>query len=390
MIRSLILVLFVFLAGACKGQNLSPSASISLITCGPGNDLYATFGHSALHVNDPVSGIDKVYNYGTFDFNTPNFYLKFARGKLNYYLHVTNFRRFAATYVREGRWVYRQELNLNSQYKNRLFKLLEENARPENSAYKYDFFYDNCSTRIRDIMEKALGTNLEYPRMDTESDTTFRQLIDIYLKSHPWSDLGIDLALGAPCDKVASWSEKMFLPDYLMKHMGQSKIIKDGSIEPLILRENFVIKENKNILDQEEKAIDWLFWTVFILIALASIFLPAEALKGLDFVIYPAIGILGILIALLWFATDHSATKWNFNLLWALPTWLLAPYFLVKPKNSTYFKVHGIAMFALVVFWILIPQNLHSATVPLILILGVRSWTWNKHFFQIKKNDKKH
>jgi len=388
MTRLLILVVSVFLALSSYSQSLSPNATVSLITCGPGNDLYATFGHSAIHVSDAQSGTDKVYNYGTFDFNTPNFYVKFARGKLNYYLHVSNFKRFAATYVREGRWVYRQELNLNNEQKNYLFKLLEENARPENRAYKYDFFYDNCSTRIRDILEEALDNNLKYPEIKTETDTTFRQLIDKNLETHPWSDLGIDLALGAPCDKVASWSEKMFLPNYLMKHIGQSSIIKNGKPEPLVLKENLIIQENSSIIDREEIKIDWIFWTAFILIGLASIFIRADALKSLDILIYSISGLLGTIILLLWFATDHSATKWNFNILWALPTWLMAPYLLVKSKYSTFFKVHAIAMFALVIFWIFIPQNLHSATVPLILILGMRSWTWNKYFFQKKNNDK--
>jgi len=381
------LLVGLFSSVAGHGQVLTDKATISLITCGPGNDLYATFGHSALHVSDPVSGIDKVYNYGTFDFNTPNFYVKFARGKLNYYLHVTNFRRFASTYVREGRWVYRQELNLNIQHKKRLFTLLEENARPENRGYKYDFFYDNCSTRIRDILEQALGADLVYPENTSEPDTTFRQLIDKYLLAHPWSDLGIDLALGAPCDKVANWSEKMFLPDYLKMHLGQSQIYTDGKKEHLILTENLIIAENPALVHTEEKTTVWIFWTVFVIIGLGSIFLRASALKWFDMLFYSAVGVLGILILLLWFATDHSATKWNYNILWALPTWLLAPYFLLTSKPIKFFRIHALAMFALVVFWILIPQNLHTATVPLILILGVRSWTWNKHFFQMRKND---
>ncbi len=385
MFRQILLPVFILLnlAGTC--QNLSPGTTISLITCGPGNDLYATFGHSALHVSDPISGIDKVYNYGTFDFNTPNFYVKFARGKLNYYLHVTNFKRFASTYVREGRWVYHQELRLSYEQKAKLYDLLEKNALPENRAYKYDFFYDNCSTRIRDILEAALGDKLEYPDVPNEPDTTFRELLDIYLESHPWSDLGIDLALGAPCDKVANWREKMFLPDYLKKNIGQSKVLIEGEYQDFVGQESLVIEENAQIINQEKESILWIFWTAFVLIGVLSIFIRVQALKWLDIILFVATGILGILILLLWFATDHGATKWNFNILWALPTWLLAPYFLIGSAKTNFFKMHAMAMFALVIFWILIPQNLHAVTVPLILILGVRSWTWNKHFFQKSK-----
>jgi len=385
MLRQILLTVSVVLSLNGFGQKLSPNTTVSLITCGPGNDLYATFGHSALHVNDPGSGIDKVYNYGTFDFNTPNFYTKFARGKLDYYLHVTDFRRFASTYVREGRWVYRQELHLNEEQVKKLYNLLEENAKPENRAYKYDFFYDNCSTRIRDILEKALGEKLNYPVQKAEPDTTFRQLLDIYLDKHPWSDLGIDLALGAPCDKVASWREKMFLPDYLMNNMGNAKVIIGGEQLPFVKKENLVIQENPQIINQDDEDIGGLFWAAFVIIALASFFVRPHALKWFDIILFLAVGILGVLILLLWFATDHSATKLNFNILWALPSWLLAPFFLLRSGSSNFFKVHALAMFALVVFWILIPQNLHAVTVPLILILGIRSWTWNKYLFQKAK-----
>src|SRR5690606_34037655 len=143
-----------------------------------------------------------VYNYGTFDFDTPNFYVKFARGKLNYILNVTTFDRFIRTYQIEGRWVKRQILNLTETEKQALFNFLENNALPENRDYKYDFFYDNCSTRIRDVLEYILGDKLHYPENPADSVQTFRNLIDLYLTDLKWSDLGIDLALGAPTDKV--------------------------------------------------------------------------------------------------------------------------------------------------------------------------------------------
>lgn len=382
MLRHFILYVVLFVSAIAHSQSLSTDASISLITCGPGNDLYATFGHSALYIQDPKNGIDKVYNYGTFDFHTPNFYLKFARGKLNYYLHVTNFQRFIRTYQYEGRWVYRQQLNMSVEQKQLLYVLLEENAKPENREYKYDFFYDNCSTRLRDMLEKALGNNLIYPDIKQKSDTTFRDLIDIYLQNHPWSDLGIDLALGAPCDKKASWAERMFLPDFLMENIGQSKVRIDGATQPFVIKELLILPENAQLIDHKKERIDWIFWTAFVLVGLVSIFLSARVLKWFDIFFFTLVGILGIAVFLLWFATDHTATKWNFNLLWALPTWLIAPYYLLTSKGARFFRFHAIGMFALVVFWIFIPQNLHTVTVPLILILAIRSWAWNKHFFR--------
>ena len=139
-------------AGSVSAQTLSDRAEVSLLTCGPGTDLYATFGHSALQISDPVTGVDRVYNYGTFDFDTEGFYLKFTRGKLNYILSVSGFEYFLREYQYSGRWVYRQVLDLNPEQAQALFDYLEWNALPENREYKYDFFYDNCSTRIRDVL----------------------------------------------------------------------------------------------------------------------------------------------------------------------------------------------------------------------------------------------
>ncbi|HKL03589.1 MAG TPA: DUF4105 domain-containing protein [Cryomorphaceae bacterium] len=369
-----------------SGQNLTDETRISLITCGPGDDLYATFGHSAIHVYDERSGIDKVYNYGTFDFDTPNFYMKFARGKLLYRLDVTSFERFVRTYQYEGRWVFRQDLNLSVAQKNALFGFLENNAKPENRNYKYDFFYDNCSTRIRDAIEDVLGDSLVYPIPPDEQEKTFRNFLDMYLTNHPWSDLGIDLALGAPCDRVARWRDQMFLPDYLMSHMDTSLVLVNGEKAPLVHTSGYIL-ESRRESSTESESVVWLFWVLFVLIGVGGFFVKNERFRWVDIAFFSLIGILGIFIALLWFATDHSATKWNFNLLWATPTWIYGTVLLWRKKTaSRFFKGHAIFMFAIVVFWMLIPQDFHMAVVPIILTLAARSWAWQQHRFLVKEN----
>ena len=375
-----------FLSPAATAQKITENTRVSLITCGPGNELYATFGHSALHVYDPKSGIDKVYNYGTFDFDTPNFYLKFARGKLDYILNVSTFNQFIRTYQYEGRWVYRQDLTLTFEEKRELYEFLEWNALPENKAYKYDFFYDNCSTRLRDVLEKILGEKLVYPNPQADTTATFRQMIDLYLVNHNWSDLGIDLALGLPCDEEANFREKMFLPDYLMDNMAKSKVMRENELTPLIGQEGLILEANPKILNTEESEIMWIFWTflVFCLI-MCFLFIPIR-LKWFDIIFFSVVGLLGIFILLLWFATDHSATKGNLNILWALPSWLYGAYLLVANKpSSRFFKIHAIITFTLMVFWIVVPQSYHQAVIPLALSLSARSWSWQKRRFGIKK-----
>src|SRR5690606_22569898 len=157
--KFLFFLLFMPLLVLGQSVKLSPRAEISIITCGPGEELYSSFGHSAFRVKDPALKLDFAYNYGTFDFNKPNFYIKFAQGKLLYELSVSYFEDFVYNYKIEGRWVKEQVLNLSQDEKNQLFNFLNINAQPENKEYLYDFFFDNCSTKIRDVLEEVLNNN---------------------------------------------------------------------------------------------------------------------------------------------------------------------------------------------------------------------------------------
>lgn len=380
-------VLFSVLTAVPLFSQAPPAGfSVSLITCGPGDDLYAVFGHSAIHVYDSRTGLDKVYNYGTFDFDTPNFYVKFARGKLDYALSVSSFGRFLAQYQYEGRWVKRQELNLTDSEKEEIYTFLENNAKPENRNYKYDFFYDNCSSRIRDVFETVLGSELIYPAAAADTAATFRQLIGLYLNNHPWSELGIDLALGAPCDYRADYRDKMFLPDYLMDAMGDAAIKREGGNVPLVSETSLVLPENPNLRDTGESSITWGFWVFFAFCLITGIYVHPKRMKWFDISFYSLIGILSIVILLLWFATDHSATKWNMNILWAAPTWFYGAYLIAvgKPENR-FFRYQSGFLFFVVVAWMWIPQTLNAAVIPVVLALITRGWSWQKQIFTRQK-----
>src|SRR5699024_4853583 len=183
----LISILFSSYAIA-QSINLTEKAEISILTIGPGNYLYDKFGHSAIRVRDKNIGIDMVFNYGTYDFNTPNFYSKFARGKLLYSLSLSDFTDFFQYYRKEDRWITEQLLNLNNNQKKAVFQLLMENAKPENREYLYDFTYDNCATRIRDILSLALEDKIDFPT--TQTNTSFRDLIQENLHSNTWGSIG--------------------------------------------------------------------------------------------------------------------------------------------------------------------------------------------------------
>ncbi len=157
------------------------------------------YGHSALRIVIPEKNSDLVYNWGVFDFGTPNFVWKFAKGRLNYSLGIYSYDNFLRDYFLEGRWVVSQKLNLETADIEKLFQLIAENLKPENVTYRYDFFYDDCSTRIRDLIEKAVGENLIYPPDEAKKGLpTFRYLTGEYEKVIPWTKVGIDLIMGSP------------------------------------------------------------------------------------------------------------------------------------------------------------------------------------------------
>lgn len=195
-----LLLLFFSLNGF--GQKLSPETQVSLLTISPSGELYSTFGHSAIRISDPAQMIDQNYNYGTFNFNAPGFYMKFLRGYLNYQISSYNSYVEMEYWNRENRLITEQVLNLSLSQKQKLFDFLQNNLKPENREYRYKFFTDNCSTRLRDVLQIACGDSLIFDHR-LNPDSTYRQWVDKYAnKNHlEWADFGMDLALGTGSDQ---------------------------------------------------------------------------------------------------------------------------------------------------------------------------------------------
>ncbi|MEN2280491.1 DUF4105 domain-containing protein [Algoriphagus sp. SE2] len=353
---------------------------ISLLTCDPGEEIYSSFGHSAIRILSQETGIDRVYNYGTFDFRAPNFVLNFAGGRLDYFLSVSTFERFIAEYNYFNRSVREQELSLNQEQKIALVEFLETNYLPENRYYRYDFFYDNCSTRIRDVMEEILGEKLIWKDEEQDPvDKTFRQLIDEKVFYMPWSDLGIDLALGSKLDRDATPREEQFLPEYMEQAFGRAEIQGDGPTRPLV-------KNERVILDFPQKEgslgllnpylIFWIIAVVFTAITFIG-FKKKKLFIGFDLVLFGILGILGLVMSALWIGSDIPSTKWNWNILWAFPGHLvLIPGLIsktLKPWLRKYLLGALILADAAIVFWILGWQSFHPSLIPLMLVIILRS-----------------
>jgi hypothetical protein len=359
---------------------LSPNAKISLITCSPGDELYAIFGHSAVRVNDPASGLDIVFNYGTFDFNEPGFYLKFIRGKLNYKLSIAEFQNFAYSYTLDNRSIYEQQLNLNETQKEQYWQFLTNNYLPANRFYLYDFFFDNCATRIRDGIEATFPNQAQFNVAHLDQDMSFRNLIDLYLPPQPWSDFGIDLALGAPIDRKATPYEYMFLPDYLSEGFGSATIEQDGRQVPLVSAPQVIFQNTPMPASATSFFGPVLVWWLFFGIVLVITFLDFKRKtrsRTFDVFFFLVTGLLGVLLFLLWFATDHQAAANNFNLLWALPTHVIAAAFVGMRVLPNWMVKYMLATAVLagitLVLWFVWPQQLHTAVFPIVLALAVRA-----------------
>ncbi len=376
----LLLVLNIYSFANLFAQNLSENAEISIITCAPGDELYSTFGHSAVRVKDLTKKIDKVYNYGTFDFQTPNFYLKFAKGQLDYMLSVVPYKYFIISYMNENRWIKEQILNLSELQKHRIYSYLEKNALPENKYYRYDFFFDNCATRVKDVIKNALGEDLIFPQEITENNETFRDLLKPYLKGKNWERFGINLALGQPADKIVRVEEATFLPDYLVAVFSSSQVIKNNLKEP-------VVKESKMLFDPiKVKPLKNTFFTplvTFSIILLIVIILTLIELIQkkhylfLDKLIFFIFGFVGFAVLLLWFGTEHKAVVNNQNILWASPLLLIASFLLKKTGNRLFLRQFFIITAIISVICLVINLffiNLFDFAVnPLLIIIIMRS-----------------
>lgn len=352
---------------------------VSLLTCDPGDELYSAFGHNAVRVLDRDTGRDIVFNYGTFDFDTPNFYLKFARGKLDYMLSVSTYEQFIFHYQYLQRSVREQVLDLSPEQTLRAVQFLQTNYEPENRFYRYDFFFDNCATRIRDMVEMVLGDQLQWGETPEAAEKTFRNLVDEYVYRMPWADFGIDLALGSVIDRETTEREQQFLPDYMEAAFANAVIVGDGPSRPLVRSASTVLEITPPPSAGSLFNPYLLLWVIAIAgIALTYIGHKRKQLYiGWDLVMFGVLGLVGLVIVFLWFFTDHSATVYNWNILWAFPAHLLLVYGLMQKEPGHWVRKY--LFFALlmadaaVVFWILGWQSFHPSILPLLLLIILRT-----------------
>ncbi len=306
--------------------------------------------------------------------------MNFAKGYLAYYLSKTTFQRFQLAYRYYNRSISEQVLNLSHVQKQAIFHFLELNALPENRYYFYDYFYDNCSTRIRDAFEAVLGEKLAFSPDYVRSNLSFRELIDLYAAdTQPWGDFGIDLCLGAAIDQTATPYQYMFLPDYLEMGFDSARVVNSSGKQPFVLKKQMVFSSTYKVEKSPFITPIKVFWVIFFIVLSITV-LEARSrinMRWLDVVLFGVWGLLGVVLFLLWVATDHKSAQ-NYNLLWAFPLHFpiaVLMLFSSARKLVNYYMLFTILLIVcLFLGWYIFPQKLHPAVVPLALIPAIRAF----------------
>ena len=377
-------ILFCLLKINAQQISIGDSAVVSLITCSPGEEVYSKFGHTAIRIDDSTRGVDLVFNYGIFSFETENFYYKFIKGETDYQLGIYDTKYFLPEYKQRNSMVWEQILNLTLDEKKKLIGLLLKNYEPENRTYRYNFIFDNCASRPRDKILSAIDGYVKY--RPASEPKTFRQWVGMYVGTDTWLKFGIDIVFGMDADREANLNESMFLPDNLMYEFQTAQIHSPGAK----IRE--LVSEKKLLIDKSSTSVltDSVFYkpvTVFIILLVLGIVLTVWDIKErkrhfkfFDTVLLVITGTGGLIAFYLMFFSLHPLVRSNLNLLWLNPLNLVVALFIwIKPMRVVlfYYQIVNILLLLTALFaFALSVQSFNIASFPLIVLLLMRSTSW--------------
>ncbi|MDB5243298.1 MAG: hypothetical protein JWP57_3923 [Spirosoma sp.] len=312
---------------------------ISLLTFGPGEELYSVFGHTAIRVYEPAKGQDITYGWGGFRFTENNFYVKFLRGTLPYYIDAYDMNLMVYAYRTENRSIREQILNLSAGQKQRLLQVLDTNLLPQNRTYQYKFFYDNCASRPRDVITRACGDSLTIPSRHVRTGKSYRDWMNDYLGEKPWAKLGMNLAIGRPADEQTDGWHAMYLPNNVHEQMAHATLRQtSGRVVPLVAADQTLYEAPKTFRKELPFLFDpeVVFAGLGIAVALFTIrrYRRGRVDRWLDRLLFGFSGFWGWFLFLLWVGTDHGVTAWNPTLLYLLPIHLPLIYWATGPSAT--------------------------------------------------------
>ena len=366
-----ILVIAIFLLSSTLLGNNRPE--ISLLTCSGGDELYSKFGHSALRVHYLESGNDVVFNFGVFDFNTPNFYVKFIRGKLKYKLDIQQTRDFIAQYEWEGRVVFEQKLNLTERQIDDILARLEYLYKPENRYYYYSFLYKNCTSELRDLVLEYVDIPDSF--LSRKTGETNRELLNKYTDG--WSKFGINLLLGSSLERDIDVFQRMFLPENLMEEFCKMEYSGES-----LVREEVVMVDRGWIGGGEggekEASIGNILSPVAVSVVLLVIAVCSSFRKKIYLatgrVFFTLFGFIGLFLVVVTSITEHIELYWNYNMLWCNPLFLIPALF----TKSNMPRLYGISVLLLLISLIVITLiwtiGLQYAETGFIIIVLALVW----------------
>lgn len=372
--KGVILSFLISFSTSAQVANLSDDATVSLLTISPGTELYSSFGHSTILIEDAQNDVREMYNFGTFDFSTSGFYIKFLRGTLPYQLSKSPLDAAINYWTSEGRLITRQKLRFTQAEKQYIYGFLENNYQPENRTYQYKFFYDNCSTRLRDIINQAKKGKIKYDK-NLNDDQTYRDWIDQYAGYKKVADFGMDIAIGMPSDEITGYDGAMYIPDNMMHAFDSATVAVDGRVLPLVY-EKQVINSFYIQPQPQKKEIDLplILSGLLLLTSLFFFFRPTKGGRIISIsnrVLFTIVGLSGWIFFLLWFFTEHGVTTWNLNILWAIPPFF--PLFLFKkPRTPKFYLIAAILAASTVLVDITQVQDIPLAADLIAVALSIR------------------
>ena len=361
---------------------------ISVLTIGPGNSLSDSFGHSAIRVQDKSKNYDLVFNYGIYDFNDPKFYSNFIKGYLNYSLGVSYFKDFKSSYISNNRSIKEQVLLLPDSLNKKIVDRLIFNSKPENKNYLYDYFSNNCSTIIKDIIDESL---IKYDYQNTyivKSKNTYRNLIYENINKNSWGSLGIDICLGSYIDQEIDAKKNTFLPEYLFEYLNSSYYSRaelNNKIK-LVKKINLINNQSKQFPNLN---IDTLFYSplfIFIILSSLLIFINVKYLnnKKVHLLLqstHVITSAIGFLLLFLWFFTDHYTAAYNYNLLWASPLNIILIFKAINKKwKVALLKLLLLSLALIVLHSITNVQVFNISLYPIFIFLGFRYFQLIKYY----------
>jgi hypothetical protein len=352
---------------------------VSLITFYPGDEVFEVFGHSEILISDSTGSY--YINYGVFDFNSPGFVTRYIMGETDYLCAIMPPNLDGG--IKEGRKMVKQDLNLTPEQAQQVWDMLVWNVQPANRVYRYRHFSDNCSTRPRDVIENALGKELDYTNCNYIVGNTLRQVMSHYTRNYPWEQFGIDLALGAVCDTIINERTQTFVPLFLMHAIDSITVTQNGKAMPLVSDTSVINPGSDNGIVASPTP--WYLTPIFFALLLLTITIVVtvhdwhigKCSRWFDTMLFGISGLAGCLIFFIEFISTHEAVMPNYNILWLHPLLLLLailPWIKKAARLLRWAHLVNIALIAtLAVVWLSGLQAPNAAFLPLAATLLLRS-----------------